>query len=150
MNPTLSAVKYGSVTRHAVHLGVLAGIEVNGHAAPGTEEVGVGVIAADHERLRLGITDAATELRRGSFLDLVVHIHEVGGSGHGLGFRFDLLYVRQSLEALLGAIQRHVRQPASLELAHLAAQYFVVDLGDTIEGDVPHVDAITRIDEERQ
>ena len=136
--------------RDAVHLAVAARVEIDRHAAARAEEVRVGVVAAQDERLRLRVTDAAAELRGGTFLDFVIDVDEVGGTRHRLGLRLDLLDVRQPLEALLGTVERGVREPAAFELAHLAAQHFVVDLGHAVERDVAHVDAIARIDEERE
>src|SRR5215472_5306459 len=52
------------------------------------------------------------------------------------------------MDTLLGALERGVRQPTTLELTQLAAQHLVVDAVGAGEGDVAHVDAITRIDEE--
>ena len=136
--------------RHAIHLAVLPGVEIDRDTAASAEEVRVGVVAAEDERLRLRVTDAAAELRGRTFFDFVVDVDEVGGTGDRLGFRLDLLDVRQALEALLRAIERGVRKPAAFQLAHFTAQHFVVDLGDAVENDVAHVDAVARIDEERE
>ena len=49
---------------------------------------------------------------------------------------------------LLHALARRWR--IYIELPHFAAEHLVVDLGDAVEGDVAHVDAVARLDEERQ
>src|SRR2546430_5775144 len=61
---------------------------------------------------------------------------------------FRSLDVRQALDALLGALERGIRQPAALELAHLTAQHLVVDAVGAAEADVTHVHAVARVDEE--
>jgi len=106
-------------------------------------------VAVQAELLRFGVTDAAAELARQSLLDVEVDVHHVGASGDRLVLELDLLHVRQPLQALLGALDRGVGQPAALELAHFAAQRLVVDRRDVVEVDVPDVDAVARFDEER-
>src|SRR6516162_1026477 len=61
-----------------------------------------------------------------------------------------MLFRSQALDALLGALERGVREPATLELTQLPAQHLVVDAVGAGEGDVAHVDAVTRIDEESE
>ena len=85
-----------------------------------------------------------------AFLDVVVHVHEIRAARHRLVLELHLLHVRQPLQALLGALDRRIRQPSALELAHLAAQRFVVDRRDVVEIDVPHVHAVAGLDEERE
>ena len=83
-----------------------------------------------------------------SLLDVVVDVHQVGAAGHRLGLELDLLHVGQALQALLGALDRRVGQPAAFELAHFAAQRLVVDGGRIVEIDVPHVHPVAGLDEE--
>jgi hypothetical protein len=136
--------------RQAVDLREPTRVQVDRDALAGAHEIAVGVVAVQDERLRLRIADAATQLRGRSFLDLELDVDQVGRARHRLRFRFDPLDVGQALQALLGALDQRVRQPCSLELAHLAPQHFVVDLGDAVEHDVAHVGAVAGIDEERQ
>ena len=136
--------------RDAVHLGIPTGVQVDRDTLARAHEITVGVIAVEDERLRLGVADATAELRRGAFLDLELHIDEVGRTRDGGVLGFHLLDVRQALQTLLGAFDEHVGQPTALELTHFAAQHLVVDLGDAVEHDVAYVHAITRIHEERE
>ena len=134
--------------RDAVYLLEGATVQVDGDALTRAEEVGVRVAAVQHELVGLGVTDAAGELRRRALLDLVVHVHQVRGSRHRRGLEIHALDVRQALDALLGALERGIRQPAALELAHLTAQHLVVDAVGAAEADVTHVHAVARVDEE--
>ncbi len=52
------------------------------------------------------------------------------------------------MDTLLGALQRGVGQPATLELAHLAAQDLIVDAVRAGERDVANIHAIAWVDEE--
>ena len=94
----------GIRVREGVALAVLAGIDLQGDAIPRAKEVAVHEVAVQAEFLGFRIADAAAELTRQSFLDVEVDIHQIGAACHRLVFELDFLNVRQTLQALLGAL----------------------------------------------
>jgi hypothetical protein len=115
-------VKYGSVCATAEHLAVLAAIDLGGEPLTAAEQVAVDVAAVEHEILALGITDTARDHRRGTLFHGELDIHLVFAARHAAGLVLHFLDVRQFLQPLLGALQRHVGQRAAFELAQFAAQ----------------------------
>ncbi len=77
--------------REAVGLLVLGGADVQRHAVAGSHEVGVHEVAADDGAVGLRITDAAAELSGQTFLDLEIHVDQVGRARHRIGLGFDFL-----------------------------------------------------------
>ena len=106
--------------------------------------------AVQQDRLRLRVTNAAAELSRQAFLDVVGDVDQVGRARHRIGLDFDLLDERQALQADLGTIDRRIGEIAAFHLPDLAPEHVVVDAGAAGEADVADVGAIARIDEERQ
>ena len=86
----------------------------------------------------------------GPLLHLEGHVDQVGRARHRRRVDLDVLDEGQALQALLGALQRDVRQQRALELAHLAPQGLVVAAVRAGEGDLVHVDAVARVDEQRE
>ena len=125
--PSIVRVRIG--VREAEDLAVLAGVDFGRDAIARAHEVAVHEAAVQQERLRFGVADAAAELARQAFLDLVVDVDEVGRARHRVRLDLDLLDERQALQALLGALDRGVREVAAFHLAHFAAQHVVVDAG---------------------
>ena len=136
--------------RKDVTLAVLAGVDLQRDAIARSHEVAVHEIAVQAESLRFRVADAAAELARQTFLDVVVDVDQIGAARHRLGLEFHFLHVGQPLEPFLGALDRRIRQPSAFELTHLAAQRLVVDRGDIVEVDVADVDAVAGLDEERE
>src|ERR1700722_1754247 len=136
--------------RYHIALAVLAGVDLQRDAIAGTHEVAVDEIAVQAEFLRFGVADAAAELPGQAFLDVEIHVDEIRAARDRLVLDLPLLDIRQPLNALLGALDRRIRQPSAFELAHLAAQRLVVDRSDVVEVDVPDVHAVAGFDEERE
>src|ERR1700683_1670425 len=104
----------------------------------------MGEPAVEDEFLRLRVADAAGELRARSLLNRKVHIHHVSRAWYRGRLKGHGLHVREALDALLGAVERDVREPAALKLTHLAPQDLVVDAVLPRETDIAHGDAIHR------
>ena len=100
--------------------------------------------------LRFRVADAAAELAGQAFLEREIDVDQVRGAGHRRGLDLDVLDERQALQADLRALDRRVRQVRAFELAHLAAEHFIVDAAGAGEVDAPDVDAIAGIDDQRE
>src|SRR5690606_6894476 len=83
----------------------------------------------------------------GGLGDAELHVYQVVAAGHGLALDVDAagLEEAQALQAHLGAVDRRLRVPGTLELAHLAAQDLVGGAGVALEHDAAHGDARARV-----
>src|SRR5690606_37766447 len=134
--------------RQAVELGVAAGVEVQRNAIAGPKEVRVHNTAVQNDLLRLGITDAATELSWHPVFDREVDVDQVRTAGHGDVLHFDILDEGQPLQANLGTVHEAIRQESAFRLSYLAPQHLIVDFVDSRKIDAPHIHPAPGIDEE--
>ena len=141
------AVRVGEVD--VVDLLILAAAQLERHATPRAHEVRVNEVAAERNAERLGEAEAAAELPRQPFLDLEVDVDQIRTARHRRRLRLDLFDVGQLLQRQLRTLDQVVREITALELAHLAAEDLVIDVVGTVEVDAANVNAIARIDEER-
>jgi hypothetical protein len=106
-------------------------------------------IAVEAEFLRLGIADAAAELSRQAFLDVVIDVHQVRAAGTGLVSNSTFsTYGRRCMRSLERSIAEFDSQPpSSWRISRRSVSSLIADV---VEIDVPHVNAVARLDEERQ
>ena len=128
-----SIVKYGSVCATLNTWLYLPPLRSTRQPVAGAEQVAVDEVAAEHERLALGVADAAAELRRRALFDRHIDVDEIGGARDRLRLGLHLLDVWQALQTLLRARHRGIRQHRAFELAHLAAQDLVARALDALE-----------------
>src|SRR5690606_6836997 len=97
---------------------------------------------------QLRVTDAELEGAGGTLLDTDLHVNQVLRTGNAWRFDLDVLEIAKTLQPDLGTVDGGLREPGAFELAHLAAQHFVLGAGVALEDHPAHVHALARVDQE--
>src|SRR6185437_7504006 len=129
---------------------VAAALAAHRHAVAGAEQIALRYRGGQDDARVLRVADAELQAAGGLLLDLDGDVDLVVRARHLLLVDVDLLEVAQLLQADLRAIDRRLRVPGTLELAHLAAQHVVLGARVALEDHPAHVHALARLDVERE
>ncbi|KAG1206296.1 hypothetical protein G6F35_011255 [Rhizopus arrhizus] len=130
----------------AIALQVAAARGFDRHAVAAAEEVVLRQLHRGGHAVGLRVAQAEHEAAGGGFLDVVYDVDLVVAAADGRGFDVHRLEVAQALQADLGTVDRGLRVPAVLELAHFATHHFVGGAGVATEQDAAHRHARARHD----
>ena len=131
--PQVVAQRHAAVGEVRVHEGERVALQVDvalcfdRDPVAAAEEVVLRQLHRRGHTRQLRVAEAEGEAARGRLGDAEHHVHFVIAARHRLGFHVDAarFEIAQALQADLGAVDRGLRIPAALELAHLAAHHLV-------------------------